>query len=306
MSDNGSAAPAPWRRRMGGGRPGGFSLRPLVWGLAGLGAVVALLVVATSCTRQVHPGNVGVLVNNIGTGAGVQPEAKGVGIYLVGFGQQIYEYPVYSRTYTWTQSTHEQGETNEEFMFQDRNGLSLAADVAVAFSVDPTRAPKLFQKYRTAMEGIIAGPLRNAVRDALVTRAAQMSVEEIYGPRKAELIHQAESDVRTYMAPFGLTVERLYWAGNVRLPETVLAQINMKIANEQAALAAQAKVAQATAEAEQQIATAKGEAESIRIRGEALRQNPGVAQLQAINKWNGVLPTVVGGGQPIPFIQAGK
>ena len=68
MSDNGSAAPAPWRRRMGGGRPGGFSLRPLVWGLAGLGAVVALLVVATSCTRQVHPGNVGVRVNNIGTG----------------------------------------------------------------------------------------------------------------------------------------------------------------------------------------------------------------------------------------------
>lgn len=304
MSDN--PAPTPWRRRPGAGRPGGFSMRPLVWGLGAVGAVLVLVVAGTSCTRQVHPGNVGVLVNNIGSGAGVQPEAKGVGIYIVGFGQQIYEYPVYSRTYTWTRSQTEQGPTNEEFVFQDRNGLALGADVAVAFSVDPTRAPKLFQKYRTNMEGIIAGPLRNAVRDALVTRAAQMSVEEIYGPRKAELIRQAEADVRGYMTPFGLTVERLYWAGNVRLPETVLAQINMKIANEQAALAAQAKVAQATAEAEQQIATAKGEAESIRIRGEALRQNPGVAQLQAINKWNGVLPTVVGGGQPIPFIQAGK
>jgi len=281
-------------------------MRPLIWGAGAIGVVLVVLVTATSCTRQVHPGNVGVLVNNIGTGAGVQPLAKGVGIYLVGFGQQIYEYPVFSRTYTWTKSANEQGTTNEEFMFQDRNGLSLAADVAVAFSVDPTRAPKLFQKYRTDMDGIMAGPLRNSVRDALVTRAAQMSVEEIYGPRKAELIHQAEGDVRAYMAPFGLIVERLYWAGTVRLPETVLAQINMKIANEQAALAAQAKVAQATAEAEQQIATAKGEAESIRIRGEALRQNPAVAQLQAINKWNGVLPTVVGSGQPIPFIQSGK
>ena len=304
--DNQGATPMPWARRRGPGPPPILNFKAVIWGVAALALVLVVLLGASNCTRQVHPGSVGVLVNNIGTGAGVQPQALGVGIYFVGFGQQIYEYPVYSRTYTWTQSATEQNGTNEEFMFQDKQGLSLSADVAVAFSVDPTRAPKLFTKYRTAMDGILAGPLRNAIRDALVTRASQMSVEEIYGPRKAELIHQAETDVRNYMSPFGLTVERLYWAGNVRLPETVLAQINMKIANEQAALAAQAKVAQATAEAEQQVATAKGEAESIRIRGEALHQNPEVARLTAINKWNGVLPSVVGGGQPIPFIEVGK
>ena len=299
-----TSARAPWPRR-GGAGAGGWGRRVL-WIVGAAAVIVVALVAIPGCTRQVHPGNVGVLVNNIGSDAGVSAHPLGVGIYFVGFGQQIYEYPVYSRTYTWTQSTTEQNAVNEEFQFQDKNGLALAADVAVAFSVDPSRAPKLFQKYRTSMEGIMAGPLRNAIRDALVTRASQMSVEEIYGPRKAELIHQAEGDVRNYMAPFGLAVERLYWGGNVRLPDTVLAQINMKIANEQAALAAQAKVAQATAEANQQIALARGEAESIKIRGEALRQNPEVARLQAINKWNGVLPTVVGGGQPIPFIQTGK
>ena len=296
-----AASRTPWRGRGGPPALG----RRIVWILGAVALVVVFLASITGCTRQVHPGNVGVLVNNIGSDAGVSSHAMGVGIYFVGFGQQIYEYPVYTRTYTWTQSANEQNATNEEFQFQDKNGLALSADVAVAFSVDPTRAPKLFQKYRTSMEGVIAGPLRNAIRDALVTRAAQMSVEEIYGPRKAELIRQAEADTRAYMGPSGLNIERLYWGGNVRLPDTVLAQINMKIANEQAALAAQAKVAQATAEAEQQIALAKGEAESIKIRGEALKQNPEVARLQAINKWNGVLPSVVGGGQPIPFIQAG-
>jgi hypothetical protein len=45
-------------------------------------------------------------------------------------------------------------------------------------------------------------------------------------------------------------------------------------------------------------------AESIRIRGEALRSNPEVARLQAIAKWNGVLPQYVGGNGPIPFIEA--
>ena len=303
MTDN--TTPLPWRGR-GKGPPNPISPRNFIWVAAAIGLVLAAGVSITSCTRQVHPGNVGVEVNNIGSDAGVSSHSLGVGIYFVGFGQQIYEYPIYSRTYTWTQSATEQTAANEEFIFQDKQGLSLSADVAVAFSVDPTRAPRLFQKYRTAMEGIMAGPLRNAIRDALVTRAAQMSVEEIYGPRKAELIRGAESDVRNYMAPFGLTVERLYWAGNVRLPETVLAQINMKIANEQAALAAQAKVAQSQAEAQQQIALAQGEAESMRIRGDALRQNPEVVRLQAINKWNGVLPQVVGGGQPIPFIETGK
>ncbi len=300
------ATPA-WRRRGGGGpKVSPPPLKTVAW-IGGAGALVLLVLVsAVSCTRQVHPGHVGVLVRNLGSDAGVSAQALGVGVYFVPFSQQIYEYPVYSRTYTWTRSASEQNADNEEFLFQDRNGLSLSADVAVALSVDPTRAPLLFQKYRSAMEGIIAGPLRNSIRDALVTRAAQLSVEEIYGPRKAELIRAAEQDVRSFMAPFGLRVERLYWASNIRLPDTVLAQINMKIANEQAALAAQAKVAQAKAEADQQIETARGEAESIRIRGEALRQNPEVVRLQAIAKWNGVLPTVVGGGQPIPFIETGK
>ncbi|HEY3813261.1 MAG TPA: SPFH domain-containing protein [Caulobacteraceae bacterium] len=287
-----------------------FGMPRLGGRIAAIAGIIGILVIGfgtiTSCTKQVHPGYVGVQVNNIGSGAGVQNHALGVGIYFMGFGQKLYEYPVFTRTYSWTSSKNEQNDTNEEFQFQDKNGLALSSDVAVSFSVDPTKAPRLFQKYRTDMDGIIAGPLRNAVRDALVTRAAQLSVEEIYGPRKAELIHGAEDDVRRYMAPFGLTIERLYWAGNVRLPDSVLAQINMKIANEQAALAAQAKVATAKAEADQQIETARGEAESIKIRGEALRQNPEVVRLQAIAKWNGVLPTVVGGGTPIPFIEAAK
>ncbi len=281
-------------------------MKKIVWIAASAAGLLVLLGSMAGCTRQVHPGNVGVLVSNLGSDAGVSPKPVGVGFYFTGFGQNLYEYPVFSRTYTWTRSATEQNETNEEFTFQDKNGLSVSADVAVALSVDPARAPRLFTKYRVGMDGIIAGPLRNAVRDALVTRAANMSVEEIYGPRKAELIRGVEDDVRRYMAPFGLVVERLYWASNVRLPDTVLAQINAKIANEQAALAAEAKVAQAKAEAEQQIETARGEAESIKIRGEALRANPEVVRLQAIAKWNGVLPQVVGGGQPVPFIEGPK
>jgi regulator of protease activity HflC (stomatin/prohibitin superfamily) len=248
---------------------------------------------------QVSPGHVGVRVDNLGSHAGVEAQSLGVGWYFTGVGQHIYEYPVFTNTYTWTANTQEQNGVNEEFAFQDRNGLTMAADVAVSFSVDPQLAPALFQKYRTGMDGVIAGPMRNAVRDALVTRAANMGVEEIYGPRKAELIKSAESDVRQFFAPFGLRVERLYWASNIRLPDAVRAQIEQKIANQQAALAAEAQVATVQAQAQQHIAEAQGEAQAINVQGAALRANPEVLRLRAIEKWDGKLPQVSGGATPL-------
>jgi regulator of protease activity HflC (stomatin/prohibitin superfamily) len=54
--------------------------------------------------------------------------------------------------------------------------------------------------------------------------------------------------------------------------------------------------AQAAGEADAKETLAKADAESIRIRGEALRQNPEVMQLEAINKWNGTLPQYMTAG----------
>jgi regulator of protease activity HflC (stomatin/prohibitin superfamily) len=253
---------------------------------------------------QVKPGHVGIKVNQYGSDAGVSNQALGVGTYFTPFGTNIYEYPVFTNTYTYTSSLSEGKTTNEEFNFQDKNGLGLSADIAVSYSVSTVLAPKLFQKYRTDAEGIIAGPLRNAIRNALVNRAAGMGVEEIYGPRKQELLNSVQTDVANYFAPFGLNVEKLFWAGNVRVPDVVLAQINNKIANEQHALAAQAQVATVQAEAQQRIAQAEGEAKAIQVQGDVLRSNPSVLQLRAIEKWDGHLPQVTSGGTP--FIQLQK
>ena len=255
----------------------------------------------TSCSR-VEPGHVGIKVNNFGSSAGVSAQALGVGWYFTPFGTNIYEYPVYTSTYAWTASDTEQSPTDESFTFQDRNGLNLSADVSVAYRVDPVKAPILFQKYRTEMAGIVAGPLRNAVRSAMNDESAQLGVEEIYGPRKAALIEATRADVARYFEPFGLHVEQLYWASNIRVPDQVLAQINTKIANEQAALAAQANVATVHANAESRIADAEGKAKASQIEGEALRANPEILRQRAIERWDGKLPTYMGGGAQLPFI----
>ena len=255
----------------------------------------------SSCSR-VEPGHVGIKVSNFGSAAGVADHALGVGWYFTPFGTNIFEYPIYTSTYAWTKSATEQTGVDEEFPFQDRNGLNLSADVSVAYRVDPVKAPILFQKYRIDMAGIVAGPLRNAVRSALNEEAAGLGVEEIYGPKKAALLSAVQRDVDRYFEPVGLHVEQLYWASNIRVPDQVLNQINTKIANEQAALAAQANVATVKANADARIAEAEGKAKSSQIEGDALRANPEILRQRAIEKWDGKLPTYSAGGGQLPFI----
>ena len=56
-------------------------------------------------------------------------------------------------------------------------------------------------------------------------------------------------------------------------------------------------------EAEQRIAQAK--AEAIRIQTEALRENQNLIKLEAVKKWNGILPQYML-GNAVPFVDVGK
>jgi prohibitin 2 len=80
--------------------------------------------------------------------------------------------------------------------------------------------------------------------------------------------------------------------------------IEAKVTAEQQALAAKNKLEQIKFEAEQKVAEAKGKAEAITIESNALRSNPQILELRALEKWNGVLPQVTGGA--IPFINLPK
>jgi len=44
------------------------------------------------------------------------------------------------------------------------------------------------------------------------------------------------------------------------------------------------------------------EAEAISLRGEALRANPEILRLNAIERWDGVLPRIMGEGGAVPFV----
>ena len=257
-----------------------------------------------ACTR-IEPGEVGVKVNNFGSDAGVERQALPVGTYFAGWGTNIYPYPVSTKTYVWTKAATEGKQDNEEITFQDKNGMAITADVGVSYHVDSEKAPGLYTRYHTNIDGIVEGPLRLAVRNALIAQAAAMDVEELYGSGKNKLITAAMQQVQQQFAPLGLDVEQLYWA-DIRYPQSVIQQINARKTNEQQALAAQAAVATAKANADSKIAEARGKAEAMQIEANAIKTNPQILQLRAIEKWNGEYPTYVGGGMPLPTLGVSK
>lgn len=282
---------------------------------------LALAVVAAlaGCTK-VPAGNVGVKVYLLGDSKGVDTQELGPGRYFIGVNEELYLFPTFTQNYTWTRQWVDENNdgkaqqdelADESISFQTVEGLVVSADVGISYHVDPTKVSVLFQKYRKGIDEITDLYLRNMVRDALVQAASTRPIETVYGSGKADLLNEVQRNVTEQVAPFGIVVEKLYWAGDFRLPASVVQSINAKIQATQFAQQRENEVAAAKAEADKEIEKARGEAQStllrakadadaIRIKGEALAENPKLVELSAIEKWNGVLPTITGGS--VPFV----
>ena len=264
-----------------------------------------LIAVLTGCSK-VPAGHVGVKAYLLGGSKGVDTEELGPGRYWIGVNEELYLFPTFTQNYTWT------SEGGESIGFQTSEGLAVNADVCISYAVDPKFVSAIFQKYRKGVEEITDVYLRNMVRDSLVKNASSMSVESVYGSGKAKLVDKVQSDVAAQVDPLGIRVEKIYWVGELRLPPVVVDSVNAKIQATQKAQQRQNEIAQAKAEADKLIEDARGRAESallvakaeaqaITIKGEALRNNPQLLELSAIEKWNGALPHV-NGAAAVPFI----
>jgi regulator of protease activity HflC (stomatin/prohibitin superfamily) len=256
----------------------------------------------TGCDR-VEPGNVGIKVNKLGDDKGVG-EVVGVGRYWTGMNTDIYIFPTFKQMKTY----------DDAFNFQMSDGTTIGYHIGVAYKVDPTKITSVFQTYRKGVDDITDTDLRQKIADALNRLASRMSTDKFIDGGKSDLLDAALKDIQDEMGPIGIQVISLSYVGKPEYPPTVVASINAKVTANQKTLQRQQEVLQREAEANMLRAEADGqadaklklasaEAKSIAIRGQSLRENPEVLQLEAINKWNGALPQYMTSGTNTPFIQ---
>ncbi|UZT29498.1 hypothetical protein [Pseudomonas phage vB_PseudoP-SA22] len=268
--------------------------------ILGLLAIAALAITA-GCSK-VPAGYTGVVVNMMGDSKGVDLKETPVGWKFLTPNEELFKFPTFNQNFDLAVVTA-----------QDKDGLKLDFPIGVTLRAAPGSAPLLFQTYRKGMNEIVSVNVPQVVRNAVNNASSKKSAESIYGPGKEAFVKEVEAAVREHFSTRGIIVESLYLNGMIGLPAQVVEAINAKIKATQTAMQRENELRQTQAEAAKAIAAAEGEkqaailvaqgkAESLRIQGEALRQNPGVVELNAIEKWDGKLPTYVTGGQAMPFI----
>ena len=176
------------------------------------------------------------------------------------------------------------------------------------FHIDPSYVNDLYQKVGLDFANKVIDP---AFNDFVKEVVPIYQITEIL-PKREEVRKKAMTKLGDNLARYHIIVDDIYFA-NIRFSPEYEKAIEAKQVAQQQVETQRQVLFQREIEAQQKVATAKGEAESILVvaqgqakANEALSRSisPILVQYKSIEKWNGILPQVSGGG--IPLIDIGK
>lgn len=162
-------------------------------------------------------------------------------------------------------------------------------DVALNWHVIPEEANVIFQQIgnETAVIDRIINP---AVEEVLKAVMAEYTAEEII-TKRGEVKAEVDNFLNTRLASYHIKVDDISLV-HVHFSERFGEAVEAKQIAEQEAKRAEFVALKAVKEAEAKVNLAKGQAEAQRLLRETL--TPEILQMQAIEKWNGNLPKIVG------------
>lgn len=263
--------------------------------------LVCCLLMFTGCTT-IGAGKVGIVVYQNGTQKGVQDYPVKTGrIWYNPFTTTVYDYPTFMQNAVWTD--------REKISFNTAEGSRISCDVALSYSLEPSKVPYVFVKHRQELEYITHNYLRNKVRDAINKHSAEYHAVEALSSKTQEIILNARKQLEEELTPEGFIIDTLSFisAPDPEDPQ-VKQSISLVISSTQKSLEAENKVKQIEAEARQALAKAEGEAKSITALAEAQAQanrilaesiTPELVKYKMIEVWDGKMPQVLGSGTDI-------
>ncbi|MFB2923499.1 MULTISPECIES: prohibitin family protein [Aerosakkonema] len=173
----------------------------------------------------------------------------------------------------------------------------VTADLTINWHINPAEVNKVYQRVGDT-EQIVNGIITPAVSEVLKAATAKKTAEEII-TKRTQLKEEIDNRLKTRLQAYGIGVDDVSLVDFAFSPEFSKA-IEAKQIAEQEAKQAEYIALKASKEAQAEVNRAKGQAEAQRL----LRQNltPQILQKQAIEKWDGKFPTVMGGNGALPFI----
>lgn len=207
----------------------------------------------------------------------------------------VFTYPIYIQRVDYN-----------PFNVTTKDAAIFSMDPLLAYQINRDSATEIFTKYRRPLKDIEAGYMRTCIYDAYRIIANNYTSDELMASRA-----KFEAEVRTMLdnslGKEGFIVTE--FTSQITPPASLSDAIEAKNQAIQESLKAENLIKQAEANAKIEIAKAEGTAKALKIQadGEAYYNRTVAASLNellvrqdAIEKWNGQLPTYTGG--VIPFI----
>jgi regulator of protease activity HflC (stomatin/prohibitin superfamily) len=250
--------------------------------------------------ERIDAGHVGIKVNLIGTGKGVDNATEVTGwVFYNRFTTKIVEFP----TFVQHKEYRKVEDSDESFVINSKDGSEFHVSPLLNYSVQREKVPYIFTKYRVELSAIEAGFLKTAVYDAFRVVANSYTADELISNREL-FENKVRKNLETHLLPEGFILAQ--FTSNLVYPETFKKAIEAKNNAVQSALRAENEVKTAEAQAKIKVATAAGNAQAMLTSAKAeaeanrLKQQtitPMLLQLEWVNKWDGQLPnTMLGQG----------
>lgn len=288
----------------------------IVIGLFVLGVLVVIGIVVAAKLEYVRPGYVGVSVMKCG-GGGVRGAPILSGYYWRAlFCEEVVEYPVSLQTLVLARAAHEGSGNDDSITVTSSEGLPINVDVSMSFTIDSTKVPAIYTKYRSDIDSIKHVFMKQTVREGLQETFARYTAEQLYSTKRQQAREEVQKIISERLGPEGFQVTQ-FTLNETRVPQQVVEAINGKVAMTQDAQKAEQEVRKTKAQAEQAVAAAEGQARAKRALAEAEAYynltvakslTPEYVQYKALERWNGELPQMMsgGGGGTVPFINIDK
>lgn len=169
---------------------------------------------------------------------------------------------------------------------------NVSSNVSVNYRVDASQSASLYSNIGDGWDETVVRP---AVQESLKAVIAQFTAEELITKRQ-ETSAQIAEIIAQKIEPYGLSVSAVNVL-NMDFSAEFNAAIEAKQTAQQNALKAEQDLARIEVEAQQKIVQAQADADSNRIRSESITDKILISEF--LEKWDGKLPSVVGGDSQI-------
>jgi regulator of protease activity HflC (stomatin/prohibitin superfamily) len=266
------------------------------WKMIAAGIVVIIVFgIIMDGLVAVPAGHAGVIFD---MGRGVLEEEYDEGLHLkIPFWQDATIMDARTQEYTMSIARGEGAkESDDSIESRSKDGQVIWVDATILFHINKDEADNIKRNLGVEQD-YYAKIIRPRAREIIRLIVARYNAIDLVSEKRPEIVSEMTDELKGAYAKHDIILEEVVMR-NVTYSNEFASAIEEKEIARQRIKTAEYQKEQAEFKKQKKIVEAEGEAESIRLKGESLRENPEVIQLEFVNKlapnvnW-GILPNSV-------------